>query len=42
MYNGIGLQSARGTGTNGYVQSNLSNLYFSKVLFFKHYLFFNI
>ncbi|VDL75429.1 unnamed protein product [Nippostrongylus brasiliensis] len=26
MYNGIGLQTARGTGTNGYVQANLSNL----------------
>ncbi|CAD6197014.1 unnamed protein product [Caenorhabditis auriculariae] len=26
MYNGIGLQTARGTGTNGYVQSNLSHL----------------
>lgn len=24
MYNGIGLQTARGTGTNGYVQRNLS------------------
>lgn len=30
MYNGIGLQTARGTGTNGYVQANLSNLLFSK------------
>lgn len=24
MYNGIGLQTARGSGTNGYVQKNLS------------------
>jgi len=24
MYNGIGLQTARGSGTNGYVQRNLS------------------
>jgi serine/arginine repetitive matrix protein 2 len=24
MYNGIGLKTARGTGTNGYVQKNLS------------------
>ena len=24
MYNGIGLRTARGTGTNGYVQKNLS------------------
>jgi hypothetical protein len=24
MYNGIGLATARGTGTNGYVQRNLS------------------
>ena len=24
MYNGIGVQTARGTGTNGYVQRNLS------------------
>ena len=24
MYNGIGIQTARGTGTNGYVQRNLS------------------
>uniref|UniRef100_A0A914DVX0 CWF21 domain-containing protein n=1 Tax=Acrobeloides nanus TaxID=290746 RepID=A0A914DVX0_9BILA len=30
MYNGIGLQTARGSGTNGYVQANLSNLLFSK------------
>jgi len=30
MYNGIGLTTARGTGTNGYVQANLSNLLFSK------------
>ncbi|WFD29280.1 RNA-splicing factor [Malassezia sp. CBS 17886] len=26
MYNGIGLQTARGSGTNGYVQRNLSSL----------------
>ncbi len=26
MYNGIGLQTARGSGTNGYVQRNLSFL----------------
>lgn len=26
MYNGIGLQTARGSGTNGYVQRNLSHL----------------
>ncbi|CCU98284.1 unnamed protein product [Malassezia sympodialis ATCC 42132] len=26
MYNGIGLQTARGSGTNGYVQKNLSHL----------------
>lgn len=24
MYNGIGLQSARGSGTSGFVQKNLS------------------
>uniref|UniRef100_A0A915CS74 CWF21 domain-containing protein n=1 Tax=Ditylenchus dipsaci TaxID=166011 RepID=A0A915CS74_9BILA len=30
MYNGIGLTTARGTGTNGFVQANLSNLLFSK------------
>ena len=24
MYNGIGLQTVRGSGTNGYVQNNLS------------------
>ncbi|KAK6737705.1 hypothetical protein RB195_020048 [Necator americanus] len=30
MYNGIGLQTARGTGTNGYVQANLSNLLLSR------------
>lgn len=24
MYNGIGLQTARGSGTNGYVQNNLA------------------
>ncbi|KAI8903868.1 Srrm2 protein [Gorgonomyces haynaldii] len=26
MYNGIGLQTARGSGTNGYVQRNLSSI----------------
>ena len=26
MYNGIGLQTPRGTGTNGYVQRNLSSV----------------
>ena len=26
MYNGIGLETARGSGTNGYVQRNLSFL----------------
>lgn len=31
MYNNIGLQTARGSGTNGYVQANLANLLFSKV-----------
>lgn len=25
MYNGIGLKTTRGSGTNGYVQRNLSN-----------------
>ncbi|KAJ1591466.1 hypothetical protein NDA15_007106 [Ustilago hordei] len=25
MYNGIGLKTVRGTGTNGYIQRNLSN-----------------
>jgi len=30
MYNGIGVQTARGTGTSGYVQANLSALNFSK------------
>ncbi|CAI4229679.1 unnamed protein product [Auanema sp. JU1783] len=29
-YNGIGLQTARGSGTNGYVQSNLSSLFLAK------------
>ena len=28
MYNGIGLQTARGSGTNGYVQRNISALRF--------------
>ena len=26
MYNGIGLETTRGSGTNGYVQRNLSHL----------------
>ena len=26
MYNGIGLQTARGSGTNGYIQRNLSSI----------------
>ena len=26
MYNGVGLQTARGSGTSGYVQKNLSYL----------------
>jgi serine/arginine repetitive matrix protein 2 len=26
MYNGVGLQTARGSGTSGYVQKNLSKL----------------
>ncbi|MCP9257671.1 Exocyst complex component 3 [Dirofilaria immitis] len=30
MYNGIGLQTARGSGTNGYVQANMANLLLSK------------
>ncbi|CAN7988667.1 unnamed protein product, partial [Ixodes pacificus] len=30
MYNGIGLQTARGSGTNGYVQRNLSFVQRSK------------
>ena len=25
MYNGVGLQTARGSGTSGYVQRNLSH-----------------
>ena len=24
MYNGVGLQTARGSGTNGYVQTNMA------------------
>ncbi|KAI6230172.1 Cwf21 domain-containing protein [Aphelenchoides fujianensis] len=30
MYNGVGVQTARGTGTSGYVQSNVSALSYSK------------
>ena len=30
MYNGIGLTTARGSGTNGYVQRNLSALRFQR------------
>jgi hypothetical protein len=26
MYNGVGLQSARGSGTSGFVQKNLSHI----------------
>ena len=26
MYNGVGLQTARGSGTSGYIQKNLSHL----------------
>lgn len=26
MYNGVGVQTARGTGTNGYVQRNLAHI----------------
>jgi serine/arginine repetitive matrix protein 2 len=26
MYNGVGLQTARGSGTSGYVQRNLSHV----------------
>ena len=26
MYNGIGLQTPRGSGTNGYVQRNMANI----------------
>lgn len=30
-YNGIGLATARGTGTNGFIQANLANLFMPKV-----------
>ena len=30
MYNGIGLQTTRGSGTNGYVQRNLSHVRMTK------------
>ncbi|XP_053207369.1 serine/arginine repetitive matrix protein 2-like [Panonychus citri] len=30
MYNGIGLQTPRGSGTNGYVQRNLAHIHKSK------------
>lgn len=30
MYNGIGLQTARGSGTNGYVQRNLAFVHQTK------------
>ncbi|VDD97778.1 unnamed protein product [Enterobius vermicularis] len=33
MYNGIGLQTARGSGTNGYVQANRSHYLTSKVAY---------
>jgi len=29
-YNGIGLMTARGSGTNGYVQANLANVFLPK------------
>ena len=40
MYNGIGLSTARGSGTNGYVQKNFAFLknVRDKVLVFYHYL----
>lgn len=34
MYNGIGLRTARGSGTNGFVQRNLSYIRPSRVLQF--------
>ena len=34
MYNGIGLKTARGSGTNGFVQRNLSYIRPSRVLQF--------
>ena len=36
MYNGIGLSTARGSGTNGYVQRNLSHLKPTKKSFFDY------
>lgn len=40
MYNNIGLQTARGSGTNGYVQVNRANLLVLKVFSFCfHFLF---
>ncbi len=33
MYNGIGLETPRGTGTNGYVQRNLANILMGKERF---------
>jgi len=33
MYNNVGLSTARGSGTNAYVQSNVANLSFSRVFF---------
>ena len=34
MYNGIGLKTARGSGTNGFIQRNLSYIAPSRVLQF--------
>lgn len=34
MYNGIGLKTARGSGTNGFIQRNLSYIRPSRVLQF--------
>ena len=34
MYNGIGLRTARGSGTNGFVQRNLSYIRPSRILQF--------
>lgn len=33
MYNGVGVSTARGTGTNGYVQKNLSHIRHKKELY---------
>lgn len=34
MYNNVGLSTARGSGTNAYVQSNVANLSFSRVFYY--------